>query len=230
MLRRDASAKRSALALVFLLACLAPWPRLGALYSSVWCSLLEAVFGDVRFASTTSMHFMPGSAALLRGRENPFWHVVVALSSSSTGATTQFAVNLRAIGYVPDVTFLALVLAWPFDRRPSWRPVVAGFGLVQAYFLLSLALPILLTLSSERVEAIELDPVEDALARTAFGAFVVPPAMSYAVPAIIFTAVVLLGSAGPARTPGLDENRLPTSGIRRLWLGIKRRRRALAVK
>jgi hypothetical protein len=231
MLRRDASAKVSAAAaVVFLLSCLAPWSRLGAAYSSAWCAVFNAVCSGVTFGSDVGVHFTPGTEALLAGKDYPTWHAILAATSASTQATTRFGLNLRAIGYVPSITFVALAIAWPFDRLRSWRATAIGFGLIQAYFLAGVALPMLLSLSNERVHAMELGPIGDAFVRTVFTAFVVPPAMSYAVPAIVHAAVAFVGSGGSTYPSTANESRSRFSGFRRVRAASDGVRKALSAK
>ena len=151
-------------------------------------------------------------------------------SSASTQATTRFGLNVRAVGYVPTITFIALVIAWPLDRPRSWCATAAGFALVQAYFLFSVALPMLLALSNERVRAIELGPAEEAFVRMIFTAFVVPPAMSYAVPALVYAAMAFIGSGGAPYPVGVHESRSLFSGFRRLRSTPDGVRKAISAK
>ncbi len=198
MLRRDTSAKISAaVAVVFLLSCLAPWARLGAAYSAAWCAVFNAVCSGVTFGSDVGVQFAPGTEALLPGKDYPLWHAIASVTSASTHATARFGLNLRVTGYVPTITFVALLIAWPLDRRRSWAATAIGFALVQSYFVTGVVLPMLLCLSNERVRAVELGPIWDAIVSTWFNAFVVPPAMSYAVPAIVYAAVAFVGSPRP---------------------------------
>jgi hypothetical protein len=231
MLRRDRWVKWSAAAgIAFLLGCLAPWPRLGAAYSAFWCAVLDAVCGSVSFASDVNVHFIAGSEALLPGKDNPLWHVIAVVSSPVTQATTRFGLNLRAIGYVPTAMFLALVIAWPLDRRRSWGATAIGFCAVQAYFLISITLPMLLSLANPRVGAIELGPAAEALVRTVFMGFVVPPGMSYAVPLLIYAVVAIIGSGGAAYVADAHEIRSLLSGFRRVCSALNTSRKALSAK
>ncbi|HVW24744.1 MAG TPA: hypothetical protein VHC69_05210 [Polyangiaceae bacterium] len=215
MLRRDGSAKRAAaLGVVFLLACLAPWPRLGSLYASACCAVFNALTDGVTFGADAVVQFAPGAEALLAGKPYPLWHAIAAVSSVSTQATTHFGLNLRAVGYVPTVTFVALVLAWPLHRRRSWVAAAVGFALVQVYFGFSIALPMLLALSSERVGAVALDSSTQSFVRMIFEAFVVPPAMSYAIPGVLYAFVAFIGSGGAPYVKA-HESRSLLSGFRK---------------
>lgn len=230
MLRRDAPAKRAtALGLVFLLACLSPWPRLGSLYASACCAVFNALTDGATLGTDASVHFAPGTEALLAGKPYPLWHAIAAVSSVSSGATTHFGLNLRAVGYVPTVTFVALVLAWPLHRRRSWIATAVGFALVQVYFGFSIALPMLLALSSERVGAVALDSTAQSLVRMIFEAFVVPPAISYAVPAVLYAFVAFIGSGGTPYVK-VHESRSLLSGFRKVRTLTTAARNALPVK
>jgi hypothetical protein len=231
MLRRDASAKISAAAaVVFLLSCLAPWSWLGAAYSAAWCAVFNAFCGGMTFGSDVSVHFTPGSVAQLPGKEYPLWHAILAVTSASTQATARFGLNLRAIGYVPTVTFVALLIAWPLDRRRSWGATAIGFALVQAYFVVGVVLPMLLSLSNERVQAVDLGPAGLAFVSTIFNAFVVPPAMSYAVPTIVYAAVAFVGSGGSAYLSKANESRSTFSGFRMMRAASNGVRKAFSAK
>lgn len=231
MLRRDASAKVSAaVAVVFLLSCLAPWPRLGAVYSAACCAVFNAVCSSVTFGSDVGVHVTPGSEALLAGKDYPTWHAIFSATSAATRETTRFGLNLRAIGYVPTASFVALLIAWPLDRLRSWGATAVGFAMIQAYFLAGVGLPMLLSLSNDRVHAVELGPVADAFVRTVFTAFVVPPAMSYAVPAIVYAAVAFVGSSGSTYVSKANESRSLISGFRRVRAASEGVRKALSAK
>ncbi len=94
----------------------------------------------------------------------------------------------------PTATFAALALAWPFDAARTQSRIAVGFALVQVYVAVSAALAVVLFLASDGVRAVELDAATVSLLRTSFEAFVVPPAMSYAVPALLLCAVVFAPS------------------------------------
>jgi hypothetical protein len=231
MLRRDASAKRAAaFGLILLLGCLSPWPRIGAVYAGAWCDVLNALCDGVTFGSNATVHFVQGTEALLAGKPYPLWHIIAAVTSATTEATTRFGLNLRAIGYVPTVTYVALVFAWPLDRRRSWVATAVGFALVQAFFLASLGLPMLLALSNERVAALELGPTGESLVRMVFEAFVVPPAMSYAIPSGIYAAVAFIGSGGAPYGAEAHEIRSLLSGFRRVRSLLRGTSGALSTK
>jgi hypothetical protein len=160
--------------------------------------VINPVLHGVRFAADRSLHFALGSPELLVAKANPSWHVIATVSSEATGAATRFALNLRAIGYVPTVAFLSLVFAGALVNRGALRSTLLGFVLVQAYFVFSAALPVALFLSNERVQALDLGPTVSSLLDMLFQGLVVPPAMSYAVPALIWLMVTFVFGASVA--------------------------------
>ena len=166
------------------------------------------------FAADRSLHFAVGSPELLGAKANPWWHAIATVSSETTGATTRFALNLRAIGYVPTVTFFAIVLSGALSNRGSLRSTALGFALVQAYFFFSAVLSVALFVSNERVQALDLGPTTRSVLETLFHGLVVPPALSYAVPAAIWLAVTFVGRASSRSAPSND-NRFRVSEIRR---------------
>jgi hypothetical protein len=198
------------LGIVILGLSLAPWPGLGKGYVRLVCATVNAMFGTTRFASDISLHFDPGSPSALGTRPNAWWHAIIAVRNESSQAATRSALNLRAIGYLPSAVFVSFALAWPFGnlKRALLLRTIA-FVLVQAFVALSIALPVVLLLSSDRVGAIELGPTVRVLINTVFQSVVVPPAMSYAVPALIWLLVTWAGqgalpvskfhSSGPGR-------------------------------
>lgn len=199
---------------LFLLMCLLPWPGLGRAYVSAVSGAANFALRGVRFASDRSLHFEVGSPALLGAKVNPWWHVIATVSSETTGAATRFALNLRAIGYVPTVTFFALVLTGALSNRGALRSTALGFVLVQAYFVFSVSLAVGLFLSNERVQALELGPTARAVLEMLFEGLVVPPAMSYAVPAMIWLVATFVASPY-SRADRSNENRFQVSEIRR---------------
>jgi DMSO reductase anchor subunit len=88
---------------------------------------------------------------------------------------------------------------------------VAGFALTQAYVLVSIALPVVLWLSGEGVQAIDLGETSRALLQTAFAGLVVPPAMSFAIPACLWLLVVAAESRLHHLTFARTTPRLATS-------------------
>ncbi len=156
---------RVAVVLAFLLV---PWPGLGPTLASAFSATANVTCGGVRLASRYALHFTPASERVLPGQPNPAWHVIVAIRNTDTGATTRSAMNLRSLVYLPVAIFAALVLAARAGRPERILPDLVGFALVAGFVGLSVTLPLLDILSSDRVRAIPLGPTARSVVSTLF--------------------------------------------------------------
>ena len=67
--------------------------------------------------------------------------------------------------------------------------------LVQGFVLLSAALPLVLLMSSDRVLSIDIGPTMRSVLQTVFEGVVVPPGMSFAVPACIWLLMLAVAES-----------------------------------
>lgn len=168
--------------LVLVVVLFLPWPGLGRGYARVVAMLAEAVL--VPASPTVTLRF--GVPAAGEGR---VWRLDVHAEDAATGQFVETALDLRRAGYLASAVFTALVLA---TRMRRWRRLATlGAGLV-ALQVLPL-LPVLAFFSGKLpVQVFVLGDLARTAVDVAYRALVAPPGMAYAVPAMLWLALVWL--------------------------------------
>jgi hypothetical protein len=173
-----------------------PSRGLGSLYTRAHTALGNALVQDLAFASGARLQFSHDLA------ERP-WQSTLTVRKPGQ-RTLAFPIELRTLSFLPLVTFVALAVAAPLSR-PRRNVAVLGAGLVVLVPLLlaSISLPLIAVLGG--LGPIRLFSLSDStrlVVDVLHRVFVAPPGMAYAVPLLLFWA--LLGTVGKApafRTP-----------------------------
>lgn len=191
--------------------CLAPWPGLGRLEASAFDAAGNAMLSSYTFPGGIAVHFDWAPADLGPGRANAVWHSIARVQNITSGAATRFALNMRSLIHLPTSVFVSLAIASLLWRRPHGiRALAVGTTIHCAFLGLSITLPIVKFLGDVRIQAINLQPGVSSYLDAAFEAWVVPPAMGYAVPGFIWLCMMLISerdknsrTASAARTPSI---------------------------
>jgi hypothetical protein len=140
-----------------------------------------------------SLHFDCAGVEHDVTKANATWHSILRVQNVASGASTRFAMNTRSMLYVPTCVFVALVFAsslWRLPRGP--RALAIGAGVLAGFLTFSVVLPILRLLGTDRIAAIDMGEGTARYLDAAFSAWIVPPAMTYAVPGLIWLAAIWL--------------------------------------
>lgn len=169
--------------LVLLALLMAPWPGLGPAYCG-FVGKIAAGFLDSTDAGAVRLRFTPAVEATPPGKP---WELRVHAEDPVSGRYVGTALDLRRAGYIETAVFAALALA----GRVRWRRRVAllfgGLALLQLLPLL----PILSFFSGKLpVQAFHFSGVTEALIDTGYHALVAPPGMAFALPALLWLALV----------------------------------------
>lgn len=191
--RAHPRASRAIAVVLLLVAFLIPWPGLGPIYARVVASLGNALLerGNPRVtlvfklpAATTAAP--AGSAPV--GPPNP-WRLDVAAEDAVTGRFVGTALDLRRGGYIASAVFAALALATATRWRKRLALLFCGLAPLQMLALL----PVLSFFSGKLpVKVFSFSRASVAILDVCYHALVAPPGMAYAVPALLWLALVWL--------------------------------------
>lgn len=158
---------------------LVPWPGFGRAFALGYTSAIEPLIGVL----------LPAGASVRLAPEGPFdsWNALVRVENAG-GQFQVLSWELRRSPFLPLAVFVSAWLGFPFAGARASRAWVLGLGLValQIPFLLRF----LLLLASPELAVFEFSTLAHAALRTACTALVFPPAMAFAVPALIFFALI----------------------------------------
>lgn len=196
---------------------LSPWPGLGETVSDAFSEGLNAIVDHMGLEEGRTLRFEPAQpGSLPASKPNPSWHTIGSVRAKHTQGAIRFAINLRAIAYIPWSVFLALSLAVPIWKRPHGPfAFLLGGAIVSAFIFTSVMLAAFSFLSNESVSAVRLGPVSRAVVESMFNALVVPPGMSYAAPALIWLLAVWVAPAlrnSPEAAPESRAQEAPNVG------------------
>jgi hypothetical protein len=99
--------------------------------------------------------------------------------------------DLRVLGYLPTITFIALAVAVPLPtRRHNAKLLLVGLPLLELLLLSLMAAPMLSFLGGTGpVAAFQLSPLVHAPLQIVYRALVVPPGMTFAVPLALWAVL-----------------------------------------
>jgi hypothetical protein len=166
-----------------------PSPGLGRLFVGVATSLGNAFASGPKRAAALELEFRTE-------RDEP-WTAVLDARDPSSGRETRVRINLRKSVYVPLAVFTALALASPIWKgRRGLVVLSAGIGLLFVPIAIWIAAPTVAILYEGAV--IDLGPFAQRLIRFAY-AVMEPPGMVYAIPFLIWAALVRVTESHPIR-------------------------------
>jgi hypothetical protein len=207
-LKRLSPAARTIVEFAFAFACVfgglaLPSPGIGPAYTRAHAALGNALLHGASFERGATLHFEAADADLAA---HPWQLTLRVLDPARIERPVLVPMDLRTLLYLPLVAFVALSLAAPLGS--PWRNArVLGQGwLILTPTLLALtALPLLSFLGGTGpVRVFRLAPWLHVLFQTVYRALVAPPGMMYALPLLLWWALVarleprrVAGSAAP---------------------------------
>ena len=182
-----------------------PSPGLGPAYTRAHAALGNALFENTRFERGVRLHFDAPDAELA---EHPWQLTLQVRDPERAQQPVLVPIDLRTLSFLPIAAFIGLALAAPLGAaRRNARLLAQGLAiLVPALFLIT-ALPLLSFLGGTGpVRAFRLAPFWHVVFQTAYRALVAPPGMMYALPLLLWWALV--SRLQPARSSGAAAPRL----------------------
>jgi hypothetical protein len=187
-------AARAVAQFVFAFACVfgglaLPSPGIGPAYTRAHAALGNALVSGASFERGVTLHFDAADADLAA---HPWQLTLQVRDPQRIEQAVLVPMDLRTLLYLPLVAFVGLALAAPLGS--AWRNArVLGQGvLILTPTLLGLlALPLLSFLGGTGpVRAFRLAPFLHVLFQTVYRALVAPPGMMYALPLLLWWALV----------------------------------------
>jgi hypothetical protein len=184
---------------VFLAILMAPWPGLGIAYGRAVTATGNLFVAGHAFESGASLVFEDASEGT--SAKKFAWQTRLVVRNAA-GRRVNVPIDLRTLAYLPTAAFVALALALPFrDRRRKGFVAIVGLALMQPITAFLVALPLFPFLGGGGpIRVFELGSVSSSLMEVAYRALVAPPGMTYAIPALLFLALVAL--TDPKTKPG----------------------------
>jgi hypothetical protein len=162
-----------------------PLPVIGQTYAGAFSNVATLVAPRTLRDGAVSLRFA-GSAP-----SKP-WEVVMAAEDRVARRKISVPIETRSLSYVPLSVFVALALATPVaDPRRERR--ILGFGLLTMLVLVGvlIAAPLLLLLGgASQVRGFELSVGTKVFLELVHRALVSPPGMAFAVPGLVWWALV----------------------------------------
>lgn len=176
-------------ALLFLLhftmlfvAFLMPWPWLADAYATGFDVTANGLLLPINSLSEVKLRFEPPESIAIHGS----WKAKLHVEDTRTGQVARTNLDVRGFSYRPLATFMSLAIAAPLHGRRRIAVVLGAGGLLMvALGMFFSALPILAKFSAGG--ALGVGP--GLAARTAYEA-IATPVMVYAIPLIVFWALV----------------------------------------
>ena len=183
-----------------------PSPGIGAAYTRAHAALGNALVAGASFEHGVTLYFDAADADLA---QHPWQLTLQVRDPARLEQPVLVPMDLRTLLYLPLVAFVALALAAPLGS--AWRNArVLGQGLLilQPALLALTALPLLSFLGGTGpVRAFRLAPPLHVIFQTVYRALVAPPGMMYALPLLLWWALVarleparIADSAAPSLT------------------------------
>jgi hypothetical protein len=180
-----------------------PSPGIGPAYTRAHAALGNALLADASFEGGVTLHFAAADADLA---SHP-WQLTLQVHDPRIEQPVLVPMDLRTLLYLPLVAFIALALAAPLGS--PWRNarvLVQGLLILTPLLFALTALPLLSFLGGTGpVRAFRLAPYLHVLFQTVYRALVAPPGMMYALPLLLWWALVarlkplrVAGSAAPS--------------------------------
>lgn len=183
-LPRAGAAVWFALRLACLLSlCMYPWPRVGEVYSDAAGALGNLLLGD----AASTLHFV-------RAESGSGFSIELVARRSMSADVVRVPIDLRTLTYIPTAVFLALTLAariWTSSRGVT--VLVLGLVWLHGFLIASITIPLLLFFAEPQpMHLLDLGTTLRQLLDIVYRSLVAPPGMTYAVPALIWLALLWL--------------------------------------
>jgi len=184
---------RALLSFLFAFVCVfgglsLPSPGIGPAYTRAHAALGNAFVEDKAFERGVTLHFDAQDATLVA---HP-WQLTLQIKDPARLEPVLVPIDLRTLLFLPMAAFIGLSVAAPLGAaRRNARVLGVGLLILIPALLLLTALPLLSFLGGTGpVRAFRLSPILHAVFQTVYRALVAPPGMMYALPLLLWWALV----------------------------------------
>ncbi len=198
-------AARAIAQFVFAFACVfgglsLPSPGLGPAYTRAHAALGNAFVDGARFERGVTLHFEAADAELAA---HPWQLTLRVLDPQQPARPVLVPMDLRTLLFLPSAAFIALSLAAPLGAaRRNARVLAQGLLILTPTSFVLTALPLLSFLGGTGpVRAFRLTPALHVLFQILYRALVAPPGMMYALPLLLWWALVARLKPAPTVVP-----------------------------
>jgi hypothetical protein len=177
-----------------------PSPGIGPLYTRAHAALANRLVDGKTFERGVTLHFEAKEEDL---DPHP-WQLTLTVREPTRAQPVLVPIDLRTLLFLPLAAFIGLALAAPLgSARRNARVLGQGLLILVPALLLLTALPLLSFLGGTGpVRAFQLAPALHLAVQTVYRALVAPPGMMYALPLLLWWALVArLGPRKPATQP-----------------------------
>lgn len=176
---------RLACALYVLLLC---WPYVAEAYAHCLAALGNALKPEsTRAVLRLSVPSFDPQAA-------ESFALMFSARARSAGVNINVPIDVRNLAYLPTACLIALASATPLRR--SLRLLPAALVLLHMFLVASLATPLVLLFAEQApLHLIDLTPVAHATLDVLYRALVAPPGMAYAIPGLLWVALLWCSEA-----------------------------------
>jgi hypothetical protein len=171
---------------------LLPGRGLRPAFSQGFCAVMNGLVGHVTFGTGGHVQFQAKPAAPSASAPGAeLWDAEVALTDEGTHASTRFLLNARALGFIPLVLMMVLVLVMPLETR---RTALAGALGSAAVIGIAVGWTLLLLVSTFSNQAsmtvYQLGPMLKSALDLAMRTLVNPPAARFIAPLGLGVSIV----------------------------------------
>lgn len=153
---------------------------LGAWYTRAHAALGNALVSGLELQSGVRLSFSATAEQLALDA----WQATLVVQPPNAPTPTLVPFDLRVLGFLPTITFIALAVALPLaSRQKNVRVLLVGLPLLELLLVGLMAAPMLSFLGGTGpVQAFALSPLTHTLLQVVYRALVVPPGMAFAIP------------------------------------------------
>lgn len=165
-----------------------PSPGIGPAYTRAHAALGNAWLEGSTFEHGVELHFEAADADLAL---HP-WQLTLRVTDPSRAEPVLAPIDLRTLLFLPAAAFIGLALAAPLgSARRNARVLAQGLLILLPALLLLTALPLLSFLGGTGpVRAFRLPGLLHVVFQTIYRALVAPPGMMYALPLLLWWALI----------------------------------------
>jgi hypothetical protein len=182
-------ALRVAVALVLLLA---PWPRVGRVYSAMFALYANAVVHCLPLGSEGASPRISYPTELQRrdpGVDD--WTVMLSAVGPAANDDQAMPLGVRILGYTPFAIFAALLVGTPTAGRRKLKMAALGTAILAARLAVGIAIPVARVFGQ-----LGAHTAAGFAAQTAWSTFIDEPALSYVTPLLAWGLSFLATSPG----------------------------------
>lgn len=192
-MKRGESKRRELLGFIFAFACVfgglaLPSPGIGPAYTRAHAAFGNRLVEGARFERGVTLHFEAKDEDL---GLHP-WQLTLAIRDPARIQPVLVPIDLRTLLFLPLAAFIGLALAAPLgSARRNARVLGQGLLILLPALLTLTALPLVSFLGGTGpVRAFRIAPAVHLVLQTVYRALVAPPGMMYALPLLLWWALV----------------------------------------